>query len=197
MEETNERELLKKELEQFPFLQKFEKEDVISALYAFFSSLVPEEARILSILYNYGAMSILALRRKYVEEILTHLRTDDIKMTLQLLNFPDFDSLMRAVKTLPERKLSELIGKLNKTILPETPSYPTFKKILQNFESMGIVQKRILKGRKAETVWYLAPSFSKLLSQVVQKLEEKGNKNITSIERLLYYKIKGKSNLSI
>jgi len=67
---------------------------------------------------------------------------------------------------------------------------------LKDLEKIGVVGKRKLEERRAETIYFLAPKFSKLCSKTVSYLEALVRKrDLTSIEEEVYRYITVKDSL--
>ena len=199
----NEAELMK----SIPALAKIEEKDIISTLFSFYKSLLPEEVFILQFLYNNGPSTIRRIRREYAIEIfksrhispigLEFVFQDLIKKGFKLPEAP-MSAMKIAIKTgdfehlrvLSESDFEFFINFVNAISSRKVRSYYTLKNILEDLENAGVVAKRELKERRAETVYFLSPKFSKLCSIAVNYLES--IQNPTSIELEVYKFITGK-----
>jgi hypothetical protein len=199
----NEIELMK----SIPALAKIEEKDIISTLFSFYKSLLPEEVFILQFLYNNGPSTIRRIRREYAIKIFKSIDINIQEIEAMEIFFASQGSVFpHEVKTamsltlktgnpehlriLPESDFEFFINFINSISSRKVRSYYTFKNILEDLENAGVVAKRELKERRAETVYFLSPKFSKLCSIAVSYLESK--ENPTSIEREVYKFITGK-----
>jgi len=96
------------------------------------------------------------------------------------------------LRSLTDRELEEIISLYNKKFPVSIPSFYTVKKILEDFEKKGIVQRRKLEGRKAPEVWHLSAPFSRVYFYTVSKLEERLTEKPTAFMKNLYSLITGK-----
>jgi DNA-binding MarR family transcriptional regulator len=199
----NETELMK----NIPALAKIEEKDIISTLFSFYKSLLPEEVFILQFLYNNGPSTIRRIRREYAIEIFKsrHISHKELEFVVQDLTKKGFklpeapiSAMKIALKTgdfehlrvLSESEFEFFINFVNAISSRKVHSYYTLKNILDDLEGAGVISKRELKERRAETVYFLSPKFSKLCSIAVSYLES--IQEPTSIEREVYKFITGK-----
>ncbi|MCS7123528.1 MAG: hypothetical protein RMJ17_03080 [Candidatus Aenigmarchaeota archaeon] len=193
---------LSDEIKLIPAFQKIEKkEDLVGTLFAFFKTLTREEKIIFQILFDsINPLSIREIRKRYLLTYVSILEKDNkkekileiIKNLREKIEKEKDVSPSSLIENLNDAETSKLISEINKKILsyPKIPSYYKIKKILEYFENLGLVTKRELEGRKAESIWLLSPSFSKICSSVVSYIETKEER--TSIEVEVYYYITGK-----
>lgn len=215
---TYEKELLN-ELKALPAFQKIkvkEKESLIDALFSFLKSLLPEEKLVIQILYNSpNPLSVKQIRKKYA--IFMAIKSFELTLKLSWIKskyqqrfgkklLPSGNNLGKFIQmaflepsirnffeTFKEKEIESLISFLNKNLPEKIPSYYKLKGILEYLESIGVVNKRELTGRKAETVWFLSPIFSKICSSIISFIERENNKRpITSIEKEVYFLITGR-----
>jgi len=168
---------------------------------------LPEEVFILQFLYNNGPSTIRRIRREYaidvfkffnfsveqLDYLIEDLSEKGIKFP-ETLEGPLIIALKRGnfeyLRVIPESDFEYFINFINAISSRKVRSYYTLKSILEDLENAGVVAKRELKERRAETVYFLSPKFSKLCSMIVGYLESK--KNPTSIEREVYKFITGR-----
>jgi hypothetical protein len=111
-----------------------------------------------------------------------------MKIALQRGNF-------EPLRIIPESEFEHFINFVNAISSRKVRSYYTLKNILKDLENVGVVAKRELKERRAETVYFLSPKFSKLCSIVVSYLEALVHRRgLTSIEEEVYRYITGKDS---
>jgi DNA-binding MarR family transcriptional regulator len=154
-------------IKSIPAFAKIEEKDIISSLFSLYKTLLPEEIFILQYLYNNGPSNIKKIRREYAFRILFELDKDQSgREILQSLNID-----IRNVEKLQDERFEKVISTINKSYKKKIPSYYTFKKILEDLERLGLVAKRELKERRAETIYFLSPKFSKLCSKAIRYLD--------------------------
>jgi DNA-binding MarR family transcriptional regulator len=162
-ESNNDIELIK----SIPAFAKIEEKDIISSLFSLYKTLLPEEIFILQYLYKNGPSNIKQIRREYAFRILLEFKED--KSGAEILQSLNID--IRNFEKLHDEQLEKVISTINKSYKKKIPSYYTFKKILEDLERLGLVAKRELKERRAETVYFLSPKFSKLCSKAISYLD--------------------------
>jgi len=166
-------------MKSIPALAKIEEKDIISTLFSFYKSLLTEEVFILQFLYNNGPSTIRRIRREYAIAVfrLQNLSTKQLEFIIQDLSGKGFkfpEVLKTAMRTalqrgnfeplriIPESDFEYFINFVNAISSIKVRSYYTLKNILKDLENAGVVAKRELKERRAETVYFLSPKFSKL-----------------------------------
>jgi hypothetical protein len=104
------------------------------------------------------------------------------------------DDFIGFVENLKDREIEEFISFFNKESPEKIPSYYKIKGLLETFEKNGITAGRELKDQKAEKVWFLSPSFSKIMFGVVNKIENSMKHDyakVTALETEAHYLLTG------
>jgi hypothetical protein len=196
-------------------LQTENPEELTTELYVFFRLLTPEESALLQILINSPTpLSIWQIRKKFTIDIVEKLdenllsQIPIIKEEIEKKGLkPDKQTIISILRNIPEVKFEKIISFINsfnlENLIKETPSifvpysnlrkkptkiffYSTVKKILEEFEELGIVSARKLEGRKADYIYSISPLFLKKCVLVIDFLSEKEkNKGLTQTEREL------------
>lgn len=202
-EENNELKALTTSLREFtPFQKISEKEDIVEILFGFLKSLTREEKNILEIfLASNCVLNIRKIRKKYTillglnySEFLERLDfikekvKEHEKKTGNTINLSSFEHLIyflpRLVARLSEPEFLKLVSTLNKVLPEKIIDSRKIKSILEEFEKMGLVKRRELKGRHEKYGWFLSPSFTKICFSVLSYLEKKEKeKKLTSLEK--------------
>jgi hypothetical protein len=196
-------------------LQTEKPEELTSELYVFFRLLTPEESALLQLLINSPTpLSIWRIRKKFAIDIAEKLdmnllsQIPIIKEEIEKKGLkPDKQTIISILRNIPEVKFEKIISFINsfnlENLIEETPSvfvpssnlrrkptkiffYFKVKKMLEEFEKLGIVSARKLESGKADYIYSISPQFLKKCMLVIDFLSEKEkNKGLTQTEREL------------
>lgn len=196
---------LRAELEKIQAFRKAElkRGSITESLFAFFKQLRPEEQHVLKILFNAPhALSVRQIKKEYMFILAaTHPDVSIKAPALQDIPKPGFrvnqygasfrGDIENRLKT--ERDAEAFISFFNKNSPEKVPSYYKIKSTLEFFEKEGVCGRRSLAEQKAEEVWYLTPSFSKIYFLAITALEKREEANeATPLERKTYWTLTGR-----
>jgi Fe2+ or Zn2+ uptake regulation protein len=196
-----------KELNSFktiPIFKQIKKENIIEGLYSFYKSLTTEEKTILNILFeSKDPLSVRQIRKKIAIKIALENKEKIAKIPFiskklekfkwkhtELFTHMEIPTLESVLPNLTDKETTMLVSILNKISSSKVPSYYTIASILDFFEKQGLVARRELVGRKAESVWYLSPIFLKILLYTIKTIKGKSNSSMIEQELLSMLEIK-------
>jgi predicted transcriptional regulator len=178
-----------------PIFKQIKKENIIEGFYSFFKSLTTEEKAILLTLFNSkNPLTIHQIKKNITISIA--LKHEELVKKLPFISkklkwkTEEKGVWLQVSLNLKEVEMQKLISFLNKISNEKIPSYYKIASILDFFEKQGLVARRELVGRRAESVWYLSPAFLKILLYTIKTIKGKNNPSMIEQELLSILEIK-------
>jgi hypothetical protein len=187
---------LELDLKSMPIFKHAGKENLIETLFSFYKFLMPEEKRILSILFKaQSPLSIRQIRKQFAVQIAKKYLSyvEKIPFVAKKLEKREWQikenrvykpELKNMLENFTDAEITKLIGYLNKISPEKIPSYYKISSILKTFEDQRLVARRELIGTRAENVFCLSPAFIRVLSYAINAIQAKEDPSIIEKELL-------------